>query len=117
MEVIFQLQHLMYLQLQENYNETLCIMKRYRIEEDDTNDLSVFIQIFLCILFLPIGIIVLIVKGWIYFSEKSREKEFIKNEIKASKHSELRSLAELRDMGVITETEFQDRKNKILKDI
>lgn len=91
-------------------------MARYRIEEeDDDSGFLIFIQLVLCIIFLPIGIIVLAVKAYNYFSEKSRVKEIQQSEIKANKHLELQSLASLRDQNIITEEEFQERKQRIMR--
>lgn len=92
-------------------------MTKYTIEEEENNGFLIFLQALLFVIFLPIGVIVLIVKACIYFSEKSREKEIAKSKIKVDKHIELRSLAAMRDQGIITETEFQERKRKIMKGI
>lgn len=91
-------------------------MTRYRIEEEEEDSgFLIFVEILLCIIFLPIGIIVLIVKACNYFSEKSRIREIQKSEIKANKHQELQSLAALRDQKIITEEEFQERKRRIMQ--
>lgn len=93
-------------------------MTRYRIEEDDdTPDFIIFIEIVLGLLFLPIGLIILIVKIYHYFSEKSDEKALRKTSIKSSKAQELITLASLRDSGAITNDEFNEKKQEILKDL
>ncbi|HJC17398.1 MAG TPA: SHOCT domain-containing protein [Candidatus Alistipes stercorigallinarum] len=91
-------------------------MTRYRIEEDDeTPDFIVFIEILLCIIFLPIGIIILIVKIVNYFSDRAKQNALHKSQMSFNKAEELRTLASLRDSGIISQAEFQQRKNKIMK--
>lgn len=90
-------------------------MTRYRIEEeDDTPDFIVFVEIILGIIFLPIGIIICIVKIFNYFSERSHENEIRKATLKENKAQELFTLASLKENGIITESEFQERKSKIM---
>ena len=90
-------------------------MTRYRIEEEsDTPDFIFLIEIALAIIFLPIGIIILIVKIVNYFSKKKREKQFEQSELRETKMRELENLAYLKQQGIITEKEFQERKAKIM---
>lgn len=91
-------------------------MTRYRIEEEDeTPYFVVFIEILLCIIFLPIGIIILIVKAVNYFSDRSKQNALHKSQMNVNKAEELRMLASLRDSGIISQAEFQQRKDKIMK--
>ena len=91
-------------------------MTRYRIEEEDeTPDFVVFIEILLCIIFLPIGIIILIVKAVNYFSDRSKQNALHKSQMNVNEAEELRMLASLRDSGIISQAEFQQRKDKIMK--
>lgn len=100
-------------------------MGRYVIEEEeDPSGFIIFIEIILCIIFLPIGIIVLIIKASNYFSEKKRLKKIQNSELKhindslrANKYSELEKLATLRDKGVISAEEFWIRKERIMREI
>ncbi len=91
-------------------------MTRYRIEEDDdTPDFIIFIEIVLGLLFLPIGLIILTIKIYHYFSEKSDEKEMRKSSIRNTKAQELVTLSSLFASGAITEAEFNEKKKEILK--
>ncbi|MCH5334853.1 MAG: SHOCT domain-containing protein [Alistipes sp.] len=91
-------------------------MTRYRIEEEsDTPDFVVFLEIALALLFLPIGIIILLVKIINYFSRKKREKAVEKAGVRQNLMQELTNLAYLKDQGIITQAEFQERKARIMK--
>ncbi len=91
-------------------------MAKYQIEEvDDTPDFIIVIQIALAILFLPIGIIWGIIKLVNYFSDKAKEEEIKNHNLHNAKYAELQQLATLRQQGLITETEFQVRRERIMK--
>ncbi len=93
-------------------------MTRYRIEEeDDTPDFIVFLQVMLAIIFLPIGIIWLIVKLVNNVKDKSKENALRDSNLHNEKMYELQNLAELRNRGLISEEEYNIRREKILKHI
>ena len=93
-------------------------MTRYRIEEeDDTPDFIVFLQVMLAIIFLPIGIIWLIVKLVNNVKDKSKENALRDSNLHNEKMHELQNLAELRNRGLISEEEYNIRREKILKHI
>jgi len=91
-------------------------MTRYTLEEvDDTPDFLIFLQICLAILFLPIGIIWGIIKSVNYFSEHKKEKEIKNHNLHIAKMEELNLLADLKDRGLISKEEFEERRARILK--
>lgn len=91
-------------------------MTRYRIEEeDDTPGFIVFIEIVLGLIFLPIGIIICLVKIYNYFSDRSKENEIKRSAIKENKARELITLSSLREQGIISESEYQQRRDKIME--
>ena len=93
-------------------------MTRYRIEEeDDTPDFLIVIQLLLAILFLPVGIVWGIVKLINYFSEKSKDNALRDHNLHSVKMVELQRLAELKNQGLISEEEYEERRVKILKHI
>ena len=93
-------------------------MTRYRIEEeDDTPDFIVFLQVMLAIIFLPLGIIWLIVKLVNNVKDKSKENALRDSNLHNEKMYELQNLAELRNRGLISEEEYNIRREKILKHI
>lgn len=93
-------------------------MTRYRIEEeDDTPDFLIVIQLALAILFLPIGIIWGIVKLINYFSDKSKENALKEHSLHNAKMIELQNLAELKKQGLLSEEEYETRRQKIIKHI
>ena len=91
-------------------------MTRYRIEEEDeTPDFVVFIEILLCIIIHTKGIIKHIEKAVNYYSYISKQNALHKSQMNVNKAEELRMLASLRDSGIISQAEFQQRKDKIMK--
>jgi len=91
-------------------------MTKYTLEEvDDTSDFLFFLQLCLAILFLPIGIIWSIIKLVNYFSEQKKEKEIKNHDLHIAKMEELKLLADLRDHGLISKEEFEERRVRILK--
>ena len=91
-------------------------MTRYRIEEEsDTPDFMIIMYILLGIIFLPIGIIVGVVKLINYFSDKKKENELKNHYLHSAKVDELQNLAALKKQGLITDEEYYSRRDKIMK--
>ena len=93
-------------------------MPRYRIEEeDDTPDFLIVIQLVLAILFLPVGIIWGVIKLVNYFRDKNKENALKDHNLHTAKMVELQNLAELKRQGLLSEEEYEVRREKILKHI
>ncbi len=98
--------------------------KKYTVIEEEENS-SAFIEILLCIIFLPIGIIVGIVKLINALSNQSEQKQVQKkiqtSVLEENKHQQieyntgrLKELTELRNKGVLSEEEFQDLRSDVM---
>ena len=91
-------------------------MTKYKIEEvDDSSDFLFIFQILLALVFLPIGIIWGLIKLINYFSDRAKEKEIKNHDLHNAKYAELQQLATLRQQGLITEVEFQVRRERIMR--
>ena len=92
------------------------IMTKYKIEEvDDSSDFLFIFQILLALIFLPIGIIWGLIKLINYFSDRAKENEIKNHDLHNAKYAELQQLATLRQQGLITEDEFQVRRERIMR--